>query len=152
MAKIVLAINAGSSSVKVSVYKATDKAQDPIQLAEIQVAGLTAPPATLKYERGSEKVKDKELGDIKGAVGAFKSILEHLTSDQGLPELSKKEDIEFACHRVVHGGDYPHAQVIDVATYHHLEELSDLAPLCVTCCSMCGRHTLTRRPDITPVL
>jgi acetate kinase len=128
MPKIILSINAGSSSVKVSAY-AFDKSTDPKQLAEAQIDGLTAPPATLKYERGDEKIKGKELGEVKSQEDAFKYILDHLTNDKGLPELSKKEDIEWATHRVVHGGDYAKPQVIDSGTFHHIEELSDLAPL-----------------------
>lgn len=135
MPVLILSINAGSSSVKVSVYSApettsdTPKPSDPKELASIQIDGLTAPPAKLKYERGDEKIKGKELEGISGQEDAFKYIVEHLENDKGLPELSKREDISFACHRVVHGGDYPRAQVIDKDTYHHIELLSDLAPL-----------------------
>lgn len=32
-------------------------------------------------------------------------------------------------HRVVHGGDYTAPRVITRETYHHLEALTDLAPL-----------------------
>ncbi|KAF2804031.1 acetate kinase [Mytilinidion resinicola] len=129
MPEIILSINAGSSSVKISVYQANDKSGDPTQLAEASVEGLTAPPATLKYERGDEKVKGKELEGIESQEDAFRYILDHLTQDKGLPQLSQKEDIKFTCHRVVHGGNYPNSQVIDEDTYHHIEELSDLAPL-----------------------
>ncbi|OCK77095.1 acetate kinase [Lepidopterella palustris CBS 459.81] len=129
MAQIILSINAGSSSVKVSVYKANGKSEDPTQLAEAQVEGLTAPPAKLKYERGDEKVKGKELDGIKTQEDAFRFILDQLTKDEGLPELNHIEDIKFTCHRVVHGGDYPRSQIIDEDTYHHIETLSDLAPL-----------------------
>jgi acetate kinase len=130
MPEIILSINAGSSSVKISVYKApTDNASKPIQLAEATVEGLTAPPAKLKYERGDQKIKGKELENINTQEDAFRYVLDHLTNDEGLSELNNKEDIHFTCHRVVHGGDYPNAQVIDKETYHHIEELSDLAPL-----------------------
>jgi acetate kinase len=134
MPEIILSVNAGSSSVKVSVFASPSKTNTslihPIQLAEATIEGLTAPPAKLKYSRGDEKTK-KELGDIKTQAEAFKYILDHLTQDEGLPELAKKEDIRFTCHRVVHGGDYPNAQVIDQDTYSRIAELSDLAPLYV---------------------
>ncbi|KZF21683.1 acetate kinase [Xylona heveae TC161] len=129
MAKIILSINAGSSSVKVSVYKAVGEGRPPTQLAEVQVAGLTAPPVKLTYERGSEKIKDKELDGITSQDDAFKYILDHLTQDKGLADLQNRNDIAFTCHRVVHGGSYPTAQVINHDTYHYLEDLSDLAPL-----------------------
>lgn len=130
MPEIILSINAGSSSVKISVYKTPEGGTDvPKQIAEASIEGLTAPPAKLKYSRGSEKIKGKELEGIESQEDAFRYILDHLTQDSGLPELNKKEDIHFTCHRVVHGGDYPRSQVIDSETYHHIEELSDLAPL-----------------------
>ncbi|KAI4956611.1 hypothetical protein J4E91_000824 [Alternaria rosae] len=130
MPEIILSINAGSSSVKISVYKTPeDGSSVPKQLAEATVEGLTAPPSKLKYERGDERIKGQELEDVTSQEDGFRYILDHLTNDQGLPELNRKEDIHFTCHRVVHGGDYPRSQVIDKETYHHIEELSDLAPL-----------------------
>ncbi|KAI9875797.1 MAG: hypothetical protein M1830_007988 [Pleopsidium flavum] len=129
MPRIILSINAGSSSVKISVYSAEQKGQAPTQLADAQIAGLTAPPATLTYERGSQKTKGQEVNGINGQEDAFSYILDHLVKDEGLSEISDRENITHACHRVVHGGDYPEAHVIDSDTYHHLEELTDLAPL-----------------------
>lgn len=129
MSKIILSINAGSSSVKVSVYSAEETGQSPKQLAEVQVAGLTAPPATLTYERGSHKVKGQEVKVVNGQQDAFNYMLDHLVNDEDLPEISSRDNITHACHRVVHGGEYPEAHVIDSSTYHHLEALTDLAPL-----------------------
>ncbi|KAK5708418.1 hypothetical protein LTR97_000959 [Elasticomyces elasticus] len=131
MPNIILSINAGSSSVKVSVFSYDSGSSDPKELAVIQVAGLTAPPATLKYDRGDRHIKNQELSesDVSSQETAYEYILKHLTSDEGLPELKHSDDIEFACHRVVHGGDYNKPVRIDRDTFHHLEELSDLAPL-----------------------
>jgi acetate kinase len=130
MPELILSINSGSSSIKISVYQTPkDHSSVLAQLAEASVEGLTAPPAKLKYERGDERIKGKELEDVKSQEDGFRYILDHLTNDEGLPELNQKEDIQFTCHRVVHGGDYPRSQVIDKETYHHIEELSDLAPL-----------------------
>ncbi|QIX00348.1 hypothetical protein AMS68_005865 [Peltaster fructicola] len=127
MPNIILSINAGSSSVKVSVFANT--AKEPKQLAEIQVSGLTAPPAKLKYTRGDEKVSDKEIEKISDVKDAFGIALDELINDKSLEELKKPEDIDFACHRIVHGGGYDKPIRIDKDTYHHLEALSDLAPL-----------------------
>ncbi|MCJ1244505.1 hypothetical protein MMC30_001703 [Trapelia coarctata] len=128
--KLILAINAGSSSVKVSVYKSPSPNSPPTQLAEVQISGLTAPPAKLDYKRGTTTVsKDQELKDINGQESAFNHILDQLTSDKALPEICSRDSITHACHRVVHGGDAPKPHVIDSDTYHRLEELMDLAPL-----------------------
>lgn len=126
---IILAINSGSSSVKVSIYEPGAQGKPPVQLADAQISGLTAPPASLTYERGSEKIKGQEVKNINSNEDACEYILNHLVEDEGLSEISSRNDITHACHRVVHGGDYPTAHVIDEDTYHHLEELTDLAPL-----------------------
>ncbi|KAK5987637.1 putative acetate kinase [Cladobotryum mycophilum] len=128
--KVILSINAGSSSVKVSVYVA-GKNETPHQIAECQVSGLTAPPAQLKYSRTGETVINHK--DVDASVNsqndAFALILQTLTDDSRLGEIKSKGDIAIACHRVVHGGDYSESKVITKDTYHHLEKLSDLAPL-----------------------
>lgn len=130
MAKIILSVNAGSSSVKISVYSA-EQGQEPKELAETQIDGLTAPPPQLKYARGEQLIcKDKKLEDqISSQNDAFKYMLDQLIADKEFPAISKKEDIAIVCHRVVHGGDYDAPQIITEDTYHHLEALTDLAPL-----------------------
>ncbi|KAL7784736.1 Acetokinase family domain-containing protein [Trichoderma afarasin] len=127
---VILAINAGSSSVKISVYLA-DKGTAPRQIAEAQVNGLTAPPAQLKYSRGGESViKDQNVDTaVNSQDDAFALLLKTLVDDAELKEISSKSDVAIACHRIVHGGDYGSSQVITPDTYHHLEALSDLAPL-----------------------
>ncbi|KAK5651771.1 hypothetical protein OQA88_11733 [Cercophora sp. LCS_1] len=130
MKKIILSINAGSSSVKVSVYTAK-AGQEPIQLAEAQVSGLTAPPAKLDYTRDGETItKDEEVsGDAINQRDAFGILLDTLIKDKDLPHIDGKDDIGIICHRIVHGGDYAKAQLISDETYYHLEKLNDLAPL-----------------------
>lgn len=126
---IILSINSGSSSVKVSIYQSSNPSHPPTQLAEAQISGLTAPPAKFTYSRGLEKIKDQEVQSISSNEDACEYILSHLVNDQGLTQISSRDDITHACHRVVHGGDYASAHVIDAETYHHLEDLTDLAPL-----------------------
>lgn len=131
MAKIILSINAGSSSVKVSVYRIAERGHSPEQIVETQVAGLTAPPAAFSYQSRSRTIKKQELDDgVKGQDGAFKYMLDQLVADkEGAPDIQRREDIVAACHRIVHGGDFEDAQLITPETYHQLEALSDLAPL-----------------------
>ncbi|KAF2864777.1 Acetokinase family-domain-containing protein [Massariosphaeria phaeospora] len=148
MSSIILSINAGSSSVKISVYKTpTQKntatstspsnpdspstpSATPIPLAEATIDNLTAPPARLHYTRfPHHRILAQQLPDVSSQEAAFTYILEHLTHDEGLAELNEKADVQFTCHRVVHGGDYARNQVIDKETYENIEALSDLAPL-----------------------
>ncbi|KAG4032273.1 hypothetical protein MFRU_007g01840 [Monilinia fructicola] len=130
MSKIILSINAGSSSVKVSVFSAS-RGQSPKQLAESQIDGLTSPPPTLKYTRDDTSItKDQKLKEkISTQKDAFQYILNLLINDPDFPPITKVEDIAIASHRVVHGGDYKASKIITNDTYHHLETLSDLAPL-----------------------
>ena len=126
---IILAINSGSSSVKISVYSHNDSSPTPILLADAQISGLTAPPATLSYTRGRSHIKGKPLPNITTNTSAVTHILDHFIDDTDLTSISSPNDITHACHRVVHGGDYPSAQPITPSTFHHLETLTDLAPL-----------------------
>ncbi|KAL1874400.1 hypothetical protein VTK73DRAFT_373 [Phialemonium thermophilum] len=130
MKRVILSVNAGSSSVKVSVYSTT-KGKEPTQIAELQVSGLTAPPPTLDYSRGSKTIiKRREVKDnIDGQDDAFNLLLKTLTDDDELSEISSKDDINVVCHRIVHGGDFTHHEVISPDTYNSLEALNDLAPL-----------------------
>jgi len=130
MAKIILSINAGSSSVKISIYSASH-GQEPKELAETQIDGLTSPPPQLKYTRGGQSIaKNKDLDkEISSQNDAFQYMLDELINDKDFKEISKREDIGIACHRVVHGGDYDEAKIINEGTLNHIEALTDLAPL-----------------------
>lgn len=130
MSKIILSINAGSSSVKISIYSAS-QGQDPKELAETHIDGLTAPPPQLKYTRDGKSIaKNKKLDEkITTQNDAFKYMLDELINDPEFKDITKKEDIAIACHRVVHGGTYDEPKIINEDTYHHLEKLTDLAPL-----------------------
>lgn len=130
MSKIILSINAGSSSVKISVFSAT-QGQEPKELTEIQIDGLTAPPPRLKHTRaGKDIVKGKKIDKpISSQNGAFQYMLDELINDPDFKEIGRKEDILIACHRVVHGGDFNQPQHITRHTYNQLEDLTDLAPL-----------------------
>ncbi|KAB8291338.1 hypothetical protein EYC80_010020 [Monilinia laxa] len=130
MSKIIFSINVGSSSVKISIFSAS-KGQSPKQLAESQIDGLTSPPPTLKHTRDGKPIaRDQKLeGKISTQKDAFQYILNLLINDPDFPQITTVEDIAIASHRVVHGGDYKASKIITNDTYHHLETLSDLAPL-----------------------
>jgi len=127
---IILAVNAGSSSVKVSVYTA-ERGKSPAKIADAQVSGLTAPPAALNYQRGDTTVIDnQDVGEkVNDQRDAFCAILDALVADHDLSDIKSKDDIGIICHRIVHGGDYNKPQLISDGTYDHLEALNDLAPL-----------------------
>ncbi len=132
--KLILAINAGSSSVKISAYSVTDRDNpNPQELVETQIAGLTSPPTKFSYRSRKQTIRNQELDtEIGSQDEACSYMLNRLVEDENTPEINNRDDIAVACHRIVHGGDYEDARVINDETYHHLEELADLAPLYVT--------------------
>jgi len=129
--KIVLSVNAGSSSVKISVYAVDGPSATPRRLAEAQISGLTAPPPKLDYSRGSTTVhKAKEVTPAPDSQdAAFAELLRTLVDDDGLEAVPSADAVAVVAHRIVHGGDYDRPQLIVSDTLHHLERLSDLAPL-----------------------
>lgn len=149
MSKIILSVNAGSSSVKISVYR-TSFNQEPVELAETQIDGLTAPPPELKYTRGEISIcKGQRIDEtIKTQNDAFKYMLDQLIQDKDFDAIKKKEDIAIVCHRVVHGGDYEWPQEINDDTYHHLEALTDLAPLHNASALEIVKHILKDLPSV----
>lgn len=128
MGKYILAVNAGSSSVKVTFYTFENP---PQAIADAQVSGITAPPPTLKYQRGPVKIKEELKEKLNTPQDAFKYILQRCFNDPELSEVASDRDLAYVCHRVVHGGDYQDAVEINDETLHHLEDLEDLAPLYV---------------------
>ncbi len=104
---VILSINAGSSSVKATLFEADDVKPEKIAAAEI--SGLRSPPVQFSYEcsRNSNK-RQQELPDtIKSHSDAFQYILESFLSDEDLDIVSHRDHIDYACHRVVHGVSGP---------------------------------------------
>ncbi|KAI9369100.1 Acetokinase family-domain-containing protein [Aspergillus egyptiacus] len=124
--KSILSVNAGSSSVKITFYTLE---KTPKAIANAQVSGITAPPATLKFTAGEKQRKEELKEEIHAPQDAFKLLLERCFKDPGLSEVTGSEDLAYICHRIVHGGDLESSVVITDETYHHLEQMEDLAPL-----------------------
>jgi acetate kinase len=126
MGKAILAVNAGTSSVSISVFK---RDQPPSKIASAKLSGLTAPPVVFKYSCGSNQ-KSQEVGeDIQSPQDAFKYLIEHFLNDSSLKVVDDKSDFAYVCHRVVHGGELQNAVLINEETKHYLQKLKDLAPL-----------------------
>jgi acetate kinase len=130
--RVILSINAGSSSVKISVFTVDGTGtHPPKQIAETQIDGLTAPPCKYKLSVGGESIaKNEEVKDeIKSQDEGFKFLLDKLISDPHMKDINKKEDITHICHRVVHGGNYTTPQIVTKDTYDAIQHLTELAPL-----------------------
>ena len=138
---LILSVNAGSSSLKISAFtilpdsQRTSSAKEPVSLTlSSSIENLTAPPARFSFKPTSssgispettkkdEEVDDDKISDHKTAFAYFLSYLEQNTAFE-------KSHVKHVCHRVVHGGRYAAPVKISSESFHHIELLSDLAPL-----------------------
>ncbi|KDQ21448.1 hypothetical protein BOTBODRAFT_25891 [Botryobasidium botryosum FD-172 SS1] len=129
---LILSVNAGSSSLKISVFKPTHKAdKEPVELLlTASFSNIFSPLALFslspKAPGESEKSrKNEEVQDVKDHESAFEYFLKSLQDSTSL----ERDQIAHVCHRVVHGGNYPEPVRISNESYHHIEDLTDLAPL-----------------------
>lgn len=120
----ILAVNAGSSSLKFSIH--------PLRDGAVQMSVLTGSIQGL--EPGGASVLDwtfrgqKQSRKLPAAVSAFdqalSSLSELLTRDASIP------DIQAIAHRVVHGGsEFSASVVVTDAVLGRLAQLNSLAPL-----------------------
>uniref|UniRef100_A0A0W0EXN9 Probable acetate kinase n=1 Tax=Moniliophthora roreri TaxID=221103 RepID=A0A0W0EXN9_MONRR len=132
--KLVLSVNAGSSSLKISLYSVNrDNVHDPNAelvslLLTASISGISSPPAKFSFKPAAldaNAVKDSPTESIKDHASAFAHFVEYLRNEASIDA----NDVVHICHRIVHGGDYHDPVVINNETYHHIEKLSDLAPL-----------------------
>lgn len=142
-AHLILAVNAGSSSLKISLFRrdspSHSAAPSPAHphdavtlLLNASISNISAPPARFSFARADhddpvtygDDVKDASIDSITDHASAFAHFLDHLAVDPA--------SITHVCHRVVHGGDYYAPVIISDESFHHIEALSDLAPLCVS--------------------
>ncbi|KAF8071745.1 Acetokinase family-domain-containing protein [Lyophyllum atratum] len=116
---LILSVNAGSSSLKISLYRRTDEPVSLILTASI--TNISSPPASFKFDGTKESVSADDISDHASAFAYFLKRLHAHGHDSA--------HIRYICHRVVHGGDFTTRVVIDDHAYHRIETLSDLAPL-----------------------
>ncbi|RLQ97939.1 acetate kinase [Falsibacillus albus] len=120
MAKVI-AINAGSSSLKFQLFEMP--AEEVITKGLIERIGLD--DAVFNITVNGEKVT--EVTDIPNHDVAVKLLLSKLTE---LGIIQSLDEIEGIGHRVVHGGEvFNDSVLIDEKVIQQISELSDLAPL-----------------------
>jgi acetate kinase len=142
MASLILAVNAGSSSLKISVFRLASPQQ--LQSADrldadtadnlvvlIASCSITSIFSSPKFslnpsDHSSRHTKKGDAQGIRDHATAFAYLLDNLKDGANIDAAH----ILYVCHRVVHGGDFHEPAVINKETYHHIERLSDLAPLC----------------------
>ena len=119
----ILVCNAGSSSLKFSLFDA----EDEVLLADGGVDWLTK-PARLVF-RGANQPEIREELKLEKHADAVARILDDLQAGASAA-LQSPEDLRAVGHRVVHGGDrYTSAVRITAEVKRTIEELTELAPL-----------------------
>jgi acetate kinase len=120
MAKII-AINAGSSSLKFQLFEMPS--EEVITKGIVERIGLKDSIFTISVNGE----KNKEVTDIPNHEVAVKILLDKLTS---LGIIQSLDEIEGIGHRVVHGGEeFNDSILITEKVLNKIEELSELAPL-----------------------
>ncbi|WP_408007193.1 acetate kinase [Pseudalkalibacillus sp. A8] len=117
----VLAINAGSSSLKFQLLKMPE--EEVITKGLVERIGI--PESVFIIEVNGEKVK--EVTDIENHAVAVKMLLDKLMSHH---IIESYDEIEGIGHRVVHGGEkFNDSVLINEEIIKEIEDVSDLAPL-----------------------
>ncbi|MGM8213598.1 acetate kinase [Virgibacillus sp. W0430] len=117
----ILAINAGSSSLKFQLFQMPE--ETVLAKGLIERIGLKDSIFTMNVHNH----KQKELGDIPSHEEAVKVLLEKLLASNVISSL---EEIEAIGHRVVHGGEYFSDSIkVNDKIISMIEEVSELAPL-----------------------
>ncbi|MDQ0858073.1 acetate kinase [Bacillus sp. V2I10] len=120
MAKVI-AINAGSSSLKFQLFEMP--AEDVLTAGLVERIGLEQAVFTISVN--GEKIT--ETTDIPDHAVAVKILLSKLTE---LGIIGSLDEIEGIGHRVVHGGEkFDDSVLITPETLKEIDELSELAPL-----------------------
>ncbi|NQD67706.1 acetate kinase [Bacillus haikouensis] len=121
MANKIIAINAGSSSLKFQLFDMPE--ETVITKGLIERIGLDN--AIFNISVNGEK--KEEITDIPDHEVAVKMLLEKLT---GFGIINSLDEIQGIGHRVVHGGEvFNESVLITDEVIDKIEELSDLAPL-----------------------
>ena len=137
---VILAINAGSSSIKYSVYEKTPSGSVQL-IAGASISGFTAPPTKFAYSlydaSSGKEIESATANDVDATNHGegFQFFLDFLASGKGRKTGEKVlglDRIGVVCHRIVHGGAEPFPLIITEDELHHLDNLSDLAPLYVS--------------------
>src|SRR6478672_1032840 len=119
----ILVCNAGSSSLKFSLFDA----EDEVLLVDGGIDWLKK-PARLVFRAANQPAIREEL-KLEKHADAVARILDDLQAGASAP-LQNPEDLRAVGHRVVHGGDrYTSAVRIDAEVKRTIEELTELAPL-----------------------
>ncbi len=117
----IMAVNAGSSSLKFQLLKMPEETE--IASGVVERIGLPEAISTIKFN-GKKETATLEIPDHTVAV---KNVLENLVT---FKIVNSYDEIAGVGHRVVHGGEkFADSVLINEEVMQAIEEVSDLAPL-----------------------
>ena len=120
----VLIINAGSSSVKFTLFKKNDL--KVVADGIVERIGLKGTKIHMKNSEGKRTSKEIRVENTRQAVGLFANLL----TDKNDRNIQPGADIAGIGHRVVHGGERINSSVvINVGVKQIIKECFELAPL-----------------------
>lgn len=118
-----LVINAGSSSLKFTLYEIVENGKKVIVNGNVEKIGNEDSFYTLKFN--GQKVKKEKV--IMNHAEATSSMLEELLSNGFMNDISEIKGIG---HRVLHGGEfYSESVLIDEEVLYNIDSLTKLGPL-----------------------
>lgn len=118
---MIIAVNAGSSSLKFQLYKMPG--YEVLVQGNVERIGLESGQAVIKYNGKKEVIQDVFPTHKGGVDFILKVLLDYHIIDS-------LDEIEACGHRIVHGGEYFNQSVIvDEDVVSKVEELCELAPL-----------------------
>ena len=121
MTPLILALNVGSSSVKMAVFE--DAPDQPLRVKG-QVSGLRTQPRFALSAQGSDGVISRTLPAHTDGTEALEQLFDELA------KLDLLERISLVGHRIVHGGaDFIGPTLLDEEAMRSLHQLTSLAPL-----------------------
>ena len=139
----IMSINAGSSSLKFSLFDMND--ESVIISGVFERIGIEGGTYTLKFN--GEKIKIET--DLPDHLTAVKILLEKLIE---VGAISNLDEIEGVGHRIVHGGDkYTESVMVTDEVVEDIVRFSDYAPLHNPAHAMCikaFREVLPRTPMV----
>lgn len=133
---LILAVNAGSSSLKISLYQREQEQEHSNALRLLltsSISSISAPPVKVSFQLADVNQAVKHLDESERSIHDHESAIIYFLGRLKADVSIDRQQVKHICHRVVHGGDYTEPTVISEQSYHHIETLSDLAPLRVLC-------------------
>ena len=136
---LILAVNAGSSSLKISLFR-RDGARSssgsglPHDVVDLlltsTITNISAPPALFSFSLASHgegrEAKKEPAQDIKDHASAFAHFLDYLKREASID----RAQIVHICHRVVHGGKvFSKPEIINDQVVEMIRDIIPLAPL-----------------------